>query len=51
MSAVSVDVSFQGINGLISSYWIGKNINQVIIKKEDTDQNFNFYQLMNVANP
>ena len=35
---------------LISSYWIGKNINQVIIKKEDTEQNFNFYQLMNVEN-
>ena len=36
------------VNEQFYSSWIGKNISETIIKKEDTDQNVNFYQLTNI---
>ena len=33
-----------------SESWLGKDISTVIIKKEDTDQNVNFYEIKNVKN-
>ena len=32
----------------LCSAWIGQDISEVVIKKEDTDENVNFYQLTNV---
>ena len=31
-----------------SSLWIGKDISEIIIKQEDTDENVNFYEISNV---
>jgi len=35
---------------LSTSFWIGRNISKIIIKKRDTDKNVNFYEILGISN-
>jgi len=45
-----IEVVSSSNNQSIFSSWVGENADRIIVKKEDTDQNVNFYQLTNVEN-
>ena len=38
----------KGDDEFSSSLWVGKNISKIIIKKEDTYENVNFYEISNI---
>ncbi|MAP61984.1 MAG: hypothetical protein CMF82_03435, partial [Candidatus Marinimicrobia bacterium] len=47
-SNVILKVTSKHEDEALCSAWVGQDISKVVIKKEDTDENVNFYQLTNV---